>query len=299
MDRYYKEIKEKLIDDEIYAIAKDYSKERYKVITYFEIGKILNDAGNKYGASIIKKYSKNLINELGRKYSERTLRSMRQLYNEFKDEIWKPVVSKLNWTQLLILLSIKDRDKMNYYINVCIKNRLSKRQLQEKIKNKEYERLDDKTKTKLIKNEKIDLIDTIRNPILINNPNNIDINDISEKMLQKLILNDISRFLNELGDGFCFIKEEYPIKIGDVYNYLDMLLFNVKYNCYVVLEFKVSELKKEHIGQIQIYKNYVDENVKSVNHNKTIGIIITKENNKFIMHYCGNDRIIAREYELK
>lgn len=188
---------------------------------------------------------------------------------------------------------------MNYYINVCIKNRLSKRQLQEKIKSKEYERLDDKTKTKLIKNEKIDLIDTIRNPILINNPNNIDISDISEKMLQKLILNDISNFLNELGDGFCFIKEEYPIKIGEVYNYLDMLLFNVKYNCYVVLEFKVSELKKEHIGQIQIYKNYVDENVKSVNHNKTIGIIITKENNKFIMHYCGNDRIIAREYELK
>ena len=76
-------------------------------------------------------------------------------------------------------------------------------------------------------------------------------------------------------------------------------MFNVKYNCYVVLEFKVSELKKEHIGQIQIYKNYIDENVKSVNHNKTIGIIITKENNKFIMHYCGNDRIIAREYELK
>ena len=148
-----------------------------------------------------------MINELGRKYSERTLRSMRQLYNEFKDEIWKPVVSKLNWTQLLILLSIKDRDKMNYYINVCIKNRLSKRQLQEKIKNNEYERLDDKTKTKLIKNEKINLIDTIKNPILINNPNNIDINDISEKMLQKLILNDISRFLNELGDGFCFIKE--------------------------------------------------------------------------------------------
>lgn len=226
MDKYYKEIKEKLIDDEVYAIAKDYSKERHRVITYYEIGKLLNDAGNKYGASIIKKYSKKLINELGRKYSERTLRSMRQLYNEFKDEIWKPVVSKLNWTQLLILLSIKDRDKMNYYINVCIKNRLSKRQLQEKIKNKEYERLDNKTKTKLIKNEKINLIDIIKNPILINNPN-IDINDISEKMLQKLILNDISRFLNELGDGFCFIKEEYPIKIGEVYNYLDMLLFNV------------------------------------------------------------------------
>lgn len=299
MDKYYKEIKEKLIDDEIYAIAKDYSKERHRVITYYEIGKLLNDAGNKYGASIIKKYSKKLINELGKKYSERTLRSMRQLYNEFKDEIWKPVVSKLNWTQLLILLSIKDRDKMNYYINVCIKNRLSKRQLQEKIKNKEYERLDNKTKAKLIKNEKVNLIDTIKNPILINNPNNIDINDISEKMLQKLILNDISSFLNELGDGFCFIKEEYPIKIGEVYNYLDMLLFNIKYNCYVVLEFKVSELKKEHIGQIQIYKNYIDENVKSINHNKTIGIIITKENNKFIMHYCGNDRIIAREYELK
>ena len=135
MDKYYKEIKEKLIDDEVYAIAKDYSKERHRVITYYEIGKLLNDAGNKYVASIIKKHSKKLINELGRKYSERTLRSIRQLYNEFKDEIWKPVVSKLNWTQLLILLSIKDRDKMNYYINVYIRNKLSKKQLHEKIKN--------------------------------------------------------------------------------------------------------------------------------------------------------------------
>ena len=107
MDKYYKEIKEKLIDDEVYAIAKDYSKERHRVITYYEIGKLLNDAGNKYGASIIKKYSKKLINELGRKYSERTLRSMRQLYNEFKDEIWKPVVSKLNWMQLLIFCEKK------------------------------------------------------------------------------------------------------------------------------------------------------------------------------------------------
>ena len=122
--------------------------------------------------------------------------------------------------------------------------------------------------------------------------------NISEKMLQKLILEDIPSFLNKLGDGYCFIKNEYKIKLGNMYNYIDLLLFNIKYNCYVVVELKITELKKEHIGQIEFYMNYIDNNLKTPNHNKTIGILIVKENNQFVIKYKTNDEIISRVYEL-
>ncbi|MBR1414210.1 MAG: DUF1016 family protein [Bacilli bacterium] len=88
------------------------------------------------------------------------------------------------------------------------------------------------------------------------------------------------------------------MKLGNVDNYIDLLLFNIEYNCYVVIELKVTELKKEHLGQIQVYMNYIDNNVKKINHNKTIGIILVRKDNKYIVKYSSNERIISREYEL-
>lgn len=104
--------------------------------------------------------------------------------------------------------------------------------------------------------------------------------------------------MKELGSSFSFVGSEYIIKIGDRYNYIDLLLFNIEFNCYVVVELKIIELKKEHIGQIQIYMNYIDENLRKINQDKTIGIIICKQDNKYVIKYCSDDRIIAREYEL-
>ena len=104
--------------------------------------------------------------------------------------------------------------------------------------------------------------------------------------------------MNELGNSFCFVGSEYKIKIGDRYNYIDLLLFNIEYNCYVVIELKVTELKKEHIGQIQVYMNYIDNNLKKLSQDSTIGIIICKKDNNYIIEYCSDDRIIAREYAL-
>ena len=104
--------------------------------------------------------------------------------------------------------------------------------------------------------------------------------------------------MKELGNNFSFVDSEYKIKIGDTYNYIDLLLFNIKYNCYVVVELKVTELKKEHIGQIEVYMNYIDKNLKTMYQDKTIGIIIVKRDNKFVMEYCSDKRIISREYEL-
>ena len=293
---YYDEIKNKLIDNEIYNRVKDYSKERNKVITYFEVGKLLDDAGKHYGENIIKEYSLKLIDEVGKKFNERTLRRIRQYYRVFCNKKWSPMATKLSWSHYTELLSIKDERKLNYYINISIKNNLSKRQLREKIKTNEYERLDEETKSKLINNEEYYVTDFVKNPILIKN--NFNYKEISEKVLKKLILENIESFMNELGNSFCFVGSEYKIKIGNRYNYIDLLLFNIEYNCYVVIELKVTELKKEHVGQIQVYMNYIDNNLKKLSQDSTIGIIICKKENNYIIEYCSDDRIIAREYAL-
>ena len=140
------------------------------------------------------------------------------------------------------------------------------------------------------------MTDFVKNPILIKN--NFGYKEISEKVLKKLILENIESFMNELGNGFCFVGSEYKIKIGNRYNYIDLLLFNIEYNCYVVIKLKVTELKKEHVGQIQVYMNYIDNNLKKLSQDSTIGIIICKKDNNYIIEYCSDDRIIAREYSL-
>ena len=154
----------------------------------------------------------------------------------------------------------------------------------------------EKTKNKLSTETEIKVEDLVKEPIIIKNSKNYE--NISEKLLQRLILEDIPSFLKELGNGFTFVENEYKIKIGGTYNYIDLLLFNIEFNCYVVVELKVTELKKEHIGQIEVYMNYIDRNLKKITQDKTIGIIICKKNNKYIIEYCSDKRIISKEYEL-
>ena len=291
---YYDEIKNELVNNEITKKVKDYSKNRSDLNTYYNVGKLLAEAGKHYGEGIIKEYSKRLTNELGKGYSISNLKRMRQFYFILEKGVAMP--HQLSWSHILSILPIDDVDKINYYIKIAEVQNLSYRNLRLKIKNKEYERLDESTKEKLKEKEELKLPDLVKNPIQIKNTSGN--NEISEKVLQKLILEDIPSFLKELGSGFSFIDNEYKIKMGDRYNYIDLLLFNIEYNCYVVVELKVTELKKEHIGQIEFYMNYIDKNLKNINQNKTIGIIICKKENRYVIEYCSDDRIISREYEL-
>ena len=194
------------------------------------------------------------------------------------------------------MFSLTDNNEINYYAEQIEKRNLSKRQLEEIIKNREYERLPIETKNKLMNSEKINVKDLVPNPILIRNKNNIEI--IIEKTLHHLILEDIESFMKDIGNSFSFIGSEYKIKIGDRNHYIDLLLFNIKYNCYVVVELKVTEFKVEYIAQVQKYMNYIDKNVKEISNNSTIGILICKRENEFVIEYCSDDRIAVREYEL-
>jgi len=293
---YYNEIKENLLKSEIYDRAKDYLKDRNKVKVYFETGKLLSEAGKEYGKNIIKQYSEKLILEVGKKYNERNLRYMRQFYELFDNQIWNTTCSKLSWSHYREVLSIKDINAINYYLTECEIKNLTVKQLQVMIKNHEYDRLSDETKNKLINSEKLKVVDLIPNPIVVK------VDKINEKLteyaLKQAILNNLDEFLFQLGNGFTYVGNEYKIKLGDRYNYIDLLLYNIKFKCYVVVELKVVELNSNHTGQIQKYMNYIDENLKTNDENKTIGIIICRQDNEYVIKYCSDNRIIAREYEL-
>ena len=292
---YYNEIKNELINNEITKKVKDYSKNKSDLTTYYNVGKLLSEAGKHYGESIIKEYSKRLTNELNTKYSIRVLYKMLKFYNFMVVEKLPTLSAKLTWSHYDELLKLNSIDEINYYIMITEQQNLSVRELRARIKNKEYERLDDKTKQKLITKKETTLVDFIKNPIVIKNTTNRNI--ISEKALQKVILEDLDDFLKELGNSFCYIANEYKIKIGDNYNYIDLLLYNIEFNCYVVVELKVIELKKEHIGQIEVYMNYIDKNIKKITQNETVGIIIVKKSNELILEYCSDSRILARKYQ--
>ena len=204
---YYNEIKNELLNNEINRKIKNYSINRSDLNTYYNVGKMLSEAGKHYGEGIIKEYSKKLTNKLGKGYTQSRLRYFRRFYDVFSK---CPTLSdKLSYSHYCELIWSDDLNKINYYINISVSQNLSVRQLREKIKLNKYERLDVKTKNKLINKIENNVVDFVKNSILIKNGNNYE--NISEKILQKLILKDIEFFMKELDNAFCFIVREYGL----------------------------------------------------------------------------------------
>ncbi len=217
---YYNEIKNELVNNEINKKVKNYLVNKGDLNTYYNVGKMLSEAGEKYGDNIVSKYAEKLKIEVGKKYNVRYLYDMRKLYLFSKVH---PLDAQLTISHYRVLFKLKDNNEINYYINQIKSRNLSKRGLSIIIDNKEYERLDNETKTKLINNAEREVVNFVKNPILIKN--SLNIKNISEKILQKLILEDLTSFMKELGDGFCFVANEYKIKIGNTYNYIDLLFY--------------------------------------------------------------------------
>ena len=244
----------------------------------------------KYGNKLIKEYSEKLTNELGKGFTVSNLRKMRQFYLLFRKR--STLSSELTWSHYTELLKIKNINEVKYYIYITDKQNLSVRELREKIKSNEYERIGYKEE---LEEPKINTF--IKNPIIIKVGDKKE--KLSEYALHQLILENMDDFLKELGVGFTYVGSEVKIKIGDRYNYIDFLLFNVKYNCYVVIELKVTEMKAEYIGQITKYINYVDKNIKELFNDKTVGVVICKRENKYVLEYCSDNRIFTTTYKVK
>ena len=257
---YYDNIKELLINNEITKKVKNYSINKSDLNTYYNVGKELSEAGKHYGEGIIKDYSIRLTNEFGKGFTISNLKRFRQFYLLIKNGA--TLSHQLSWSHYSELIPLGNIEKINYYIKIIVNNSISVRQLRNKIKSNEYERLPLETKNKLINKEEVTIKDLVPDPIIIKNKNKIEI--VSEKVLHKLIMEEIESFMKELGDGFCFVGSEYKIKIGNTYNFIDLLLFNVQYNAYVVVELKITKFKAEYISQVQKYMNYIDKNIKKL-----------------------------------
>ena len=270
------------------------------VDAYWNIGKLIVDAQggkekNKYGDKLLKEWSEKLTQEYGKGYDYTNLSRFRQLYLYFP--IIGPVGQQLNWTIIRTILPIKDENKRNYYINLCIKNNLSKRELIKEIKNNSYERLEHKPdKVDIITSTNVPTItENFKNPILLNlNGNKVE----NEKNLEKLIYSQLSYVFMQLGNDFTWVGNQYKISDGNKNYYIDMLLYNINYNCYVIVEIKCRTLKKEDKGQTEFYMTLVDKYKKRANNNPTIGIIITREQDKFVANFVKSEKLVPLTYEL-
>ena len=301
-EKIYKEIKNELIQSAIDKKIDIYFTNKNELTHYYNVGKMIVDAQGgeeraKYGDGLIKKISKRLLQDGNKGFSMQNLKNMRRFYLVFSKRQAVPV--QISWSHCVELLILNDINEINYYIDVCISQNIGYRKLHALIKSKEYQRLSNEAKNKLIRHEQLNVYDSIKNPITINTYNSkIDIEEICERTLKAFILKDLNNFLLQLGNSFCYVKDEYKIMIGNKPNYIDILLYNIIYNCYVVVELKVVKSKKDHLGQIQVYMNYIDKHLKNAYQSKTIGIIVCRKDDKYLIEYSSDDRIRITTYEL-
>ncbi len=183
---------------------------------------------------------------------------------------------------------------------MAILNNLSVRELQREIKNKAFDRLSyvDKNNIEIISdnNTTLSIKDMIKDPIVLKSDKNM--NKIDEQAIHKYIISLLEDKFLELGTGFALMGHEYKIHIDNKTYKIDLLFFNYKLNAFVVVEVKTRKVKHTDIGQLNFYVNFVEDNIKEINNNKTIGLLIVKENDKYIIKYITSDDILVTTYAL-
>ncbi len=300
MNNYYQEIEQYIKRNEVNKVARKLEENQDILTNYWNIGRLIVEAQGgekraKYGNELIKKWSREFTEKYGKGYDYTNMSRYRKFYLTFPKIA--AVRQEFTWTHLKMLLPIKEENKRNYYINLCITKNMSSRELEQEIRNNAYERLVHKPERIEIigLNPKYSITSNLHNPILFELKEGERIT--SEHDLEVIILARLKNFFSQLGEGFALIGNQYKLTYGRRDYFIDILLFNVKLNCFIVVELKVRKLQKEDKGQVELYMKVVDETLKEPFHNKTMGIIITKEQDKFIANFVGSDSVIPLTYK--
>ncbi len=298
---YFKNIEELIVENEASKKANALIDNSNTLFTYWNIGKLIVEAQcgekrAKYGDNLINEWGRKLSLKYGNNYDARKLRRMRMFYLQFP--ICGSLSHKLTWTHYRYILPIKNENERNYYINLVMLNNLSSRELRKEIKNKAFDRLSyaDKEHIEIINNTPLSLKDMIKETIILKSDKNID--KIDEQAIHKYIISLLEDKFLELGTGFALIGHEYKIHIDNKTYKIDLLFFNYLINAFVVVEVKTRELQHYDISQLEFYVKFVDKNIKRDNHNKTIGLLIVKKKNKFVIEYTTSDDILVTTYAL-
>jgi len=283
---------------------------------YFDIGrKIVEEeqSGEKraeYGEKLIDSLSKALIKEFRKGFSTTALKNMRLFYNIYKDEISQSVTDeffKLSWTHYCELIKIKEKTKREYFEKYAISENLSVRDLKRQIYSMYYERLLlSKDKNSLIEYEKNKYIpqkteELIKDPYILEF---LDLNEkenYTEKDIETRILDNLQKFLLELGQGFSFVARQKRFTIDNDHFYIDLLFYNIYLKCYVIIELKADKFKHEDAGQINFYINYIKKELNKEGDNEPIGIILCTEKNNVQVEYATSgmsNKMFVSKYKL-
>jgi len=301
------------------------------VLTYFEIGRMLieDEQGGKeradYGKQVVKELSKVLTKEFGKGFSERNIEQMRKFYLAYskphtlstKSENEKPqtlsAVSetlsekfKLSWSHYLKLMRIDDENERKFYEIESYKNNWSVRELRRQFDSALYTRLvlsRDKEKIKELSEKGLILEkpkDAIKDPYILEFIGLPEQYEYSESELEQELIDKLEHFLLELGNGFTFVARQKRISIDDKHFRIDLVFYNRILRCFVLIDLKIGELKHQDLGQMQMYVNYYDREIKLEDEHKTIGIVLCKDKSQSVVEYTlpdNNEQIFASKYK--
>jgi len=277
---------------------------------YWNIGKIIveRQEGNeraRYGDYLIENISKKLTNDYGKGFSTRNLKRMRKLYLYYPKGT--TMLSQLTWSHYLELITIKEEDKRNFYMQECINSNWDVRELQRQRTTLLYERIatsKDKNKVLELSNQGHKISegkDIIKDPFVLEFLDIKEITDYLETDLEKNILEHLKEFLLELGKGFTYVGNQVRITIDTEHFYPDLVFYNRILKCFVIIDLKIGKVTHKDIGQMQMYVNYYDREIKSASENKTIGILLSTDKNETIVKYTlpeDNETIFSSEFRL-
>ena len=277
---------------------------------YWNIGKIImkiqhGDERASYGDMVLDKLSHRLTDEFGKGFSKRNLERMRKFYICFP--ITTTVSSQLSWSHYLELIKIDEESKRSFYLNECINSKWSVRELQRQIGSLLYERLiisADKEKILELSKKGHEIKeskDLVKDPFVLEFLDIKENTDYLESDLEKNILEHLKEFLLELGKGFSYVGNQVRLTLEEDHFYPDLVFYNRLLKCFVIIDLKIGKVTHQDIGQMQMYVNYYDREIKHTDENHTVGILLSTNKNETVVKYTlpeDNKAIFSSEYKL-
>ena len=277
---------------------------------YWNIGKTIieiqqGDERATYGETVLEKLSQRLTNEFGKGFSIINLRRMRKFYCLFP--IRSTVLNELSWSHYLELIKIEEDPKRKFYMKECINSRWSVRELERQIGSLLYERLAlsaDKPKILELAEKGHELKtskDLVKDPFVLEFLDIKENTEYLESDLEKNILEHLKEFLLELGKGFMFVGSQVRLTLEEDHFYPDLVFYNRLLKCFVIIDLKIGKVTHQDIGQMQMYVNYYDREIKKDDENPTVGILLSTLKNKTVVKYTlpeDNKNIFSSQYKL-
>ena len=295
------------------------------VETYFEIGKLIVEEEQKgkeraeYGKQILKELSNKLTNEFGKGFSEDNLSNMRKFYLTYQPQISETPLRKseiieilpsnhfnLSWSHYLKLMRIGDENERKFYEIECAKNNWSLRELQRQYDSALYARLAlSRDKEGILKLSERGLViekpqDAIKDPYILEFIGLPEKSKYAESDLEQKLIDKLENFLLELGTGFTFVARQKRIAFDDQNFRIDLVFYNRILKSFVLIDLKIGELKHQDIGQMQMYVNYYDREIRLPDENRTIGLILCQDKSEAVVRYTlpeNNEQIFASQYQ--